>query len=134
MKLGKYLFWVGAFSLLGAIYASVYVYSHSHQTKTLPKKVVYFPTGEDKLPIFFIKKLKFREAYVGYVNHQLNNRIHEVIEFPYQNGLGKGDTIYIRKYLKDSVLVEFYCPKYHDQVWGLATGYLHRSLIHDTND
>ena len=134
MKLRKFLLWVGLFSILGAVYATIYVSMHQRQMKTLPQKIVYFPNREDNLPIFFIKKLKFRDDYAGYVNNQLSNRIHEVIKFPYQNGLAKGDTIYIRKYLKDSVLVEFYCPKYHDQVWGLATGYVHRSLIHDKID
>jgi hypothetical protein len=131
MKLSRLLFWVGVFSLLVAIYATVYVSMHSRQTKTLSQKIVYFPDKGDKLPIFFIKNLKFREDYVDYVNYQLNDRIHEPIKFPHHNGLAFGDTIYIRKYLKDSALVEFYCPKYHDQIWGLRTGYIHRALIHD---
>jgi hypothetical protein len=99
--------------------------------KILPKKVVYFPNRTDTLPLFFIKKLKYKKDYVNYVNNQLNDRIHEVIRFPYQNGLGIKDTIYVKGYLQDSVLVEFYCPKYHNRLWGLATGYVHRSLVHD---
>ena len=122
MKLTRFLFSVGILTLLGAVYAAVFVSMHSRQTKTLPKKIIHFPNRKDTIPIFFIKKLKYKKDYEEYVGHQLNNRIHEHIKFPYQNGLGD---------LKDSILVEFYCPKYHDQVWGLRTGYVHRALIHD---
>src|SRR5687768_16198567 len=128
----RYLFWVGIFSLLGAGYATLYVLLHNRQTKTLPQKIVYFPKEQDKLPLFFIKNLKYKTDYVDYVNNRLRDSIHRVIKFPYQNGLRHADTIYIRKYLKDSVLVEFYCPKYHNQLWGLRTGYVHRALIHDS--
>ncbi len=127
----RYFFVILILSLIGALYATIYVSMHRRQMKILPQKIVYFPNRTDTLPLFFIKKLKYKKDYVDYVNNQLSNRIHEVIRFPYQNGLGIRDTIYIRKYLKDSVLVEFYCPKYHDQLWGLATGYIHKSLVHD---
>lgn len=130
MKLRRYLLWIGVFSILGAVYATIYVSMHSRQTRTLPQMVVYFPGRQDKLPIFFIKKLKYRNDYVDYVSNQLNDKIHGFIKFPYQNGLAFGDSIYIRRYLKDSVLAEFYCPKYHDQIWGLSTGYIHRALVH----
>jgi hypothetical protein len=127
----KFIIWIIVFSLLGAIYSTIYTLILNHQTKTFPQKIAYFPNNRNRAPVFFIKNLKYKKEYLYYIDERLKGNKYATINFPYQNGLGDGDTIYIRKYLKDSTLVEFYSPKNHYQIWGLRTGYIHRVLIHD---
>jgi|SRR5688572_11053378 len=128
----KFTLGVIIFSVAGALYATIYGRIQKYKMSVLPHKIVYYPNRKIDNPVFFIRDLKYKKEYLDYVNKDLNNYKDRQINFPFQNNLGGGVTIYIRKYLRDSVLVEFYNPDYHNRIWGFKTGYIHRVYIHDT--
>ena len=128
----KYVIYLIAFSIAGGIYALIYGKIEKHRMATLPSKYVYDPSGKSNTIVQFIRNLKYQKEYMDYVHESLAGKDKIPINFPYQNILPGGEKIYIRKYLADSILVEFYDPTYHHRLWGFRTGYLYRGFIHDT--
>lgn len=98
--------------------------------KILPKKVAYWPHLKVGNPVLYIRELKYADEYITYTNKFINE-VHATFNFPLKTIPG-GDTIYILGYQKDSNLVEFFSPDYHNKIYGFSTGYLHKSLVHDS--
>lgn len=132
MRGKKYVFIIVGLSLAGGLYAIVYEQLQKNMVATLPKKYVSDGDTTRKTIVLFIRNLKYKKRYLQYVEDELKEVEEIPVNFPTENVLPKGEPIYIRKYLSDSSLVEFYSPTYHRRIWGFTTGYIHRAFLFDT--
>jgi hypothetical protein len=98
----------------------------------MTKKYVFDSNNSPGTIVSFIRDLDYKDPYLKYVNLDISGQKILPMDFPTENILPEGEPVYIRNYLPDSNLAEFYSPSYHHRIWGFTTGYIHRSFIHDT--
>ena len=132
MSRKKYVLIIIILSLGGALYALIYGQMQKTKMSTLPKQYVFDRDGPLNTGVLFIRNLKYKKEYLNYVKDGMSGKSVISVNFPSSNALPEGEVIYIRGYLSDSNLVEFYSPDYHHNFWGFTTGYVHRYFIHDS--
>lgn len=116
-------------SIAGALIAIGYGAYEKYRMSQLPTKIVYESDSLIANPILYIKNLKYKNAYLEYIDRENKRDTLIPINFPliYMPG---GERIYIRKYLEDSSLVEFFNPNSRNAFEGFITGYVHKKYIH----
>jgi hypothetical protein len=99
--------------------------------KKFPIKYAFTPRASEKNPVLYIERLKYKEPYMNVVNLlQDSTQTRAPINFPIIS-LAPGQKIYIRRFLSDSILVEFYDPD-RAKPFSLRTGYMAKIFIHDS--
>lgn len=127
--------WLVLFGLMlaGGIYAIIYRQMAKEKQLTWPKKYVYNLARPSMRHELFIRDLDYRKEYLQYTKDALAGERQVSIKFPLDdNSLPKGQEVYVRRYLADSILVEFYSPNFHHKLWGFTTGYINRNFLHDS--
>lgn len=122
--------WILLLSLAGALLAILHEKYQSYRIAKLPVKFVYESDSLMRNPILYIKDLSYKDAYLESVKDVAKDDTVVPINFPLLT-LPGSEKIYIKRYLPDSLLVEFFDPDYSQLFDGFTTGYVYRKFVHD---
>ena len=117
-------------SLAAAMVSVIAGKIQKYRMSRLPSKIVYEQDSLRSNPVFYIKDLNYRAAYLEFVKNNESGMREVPLKIPMLYIPG-GERIFIRKYLADSILVEFFEPNSTHAFKSMTTGYIHRKYVHD---
>jgi len=117
--------------LAGGIFAFVYGQIEKLVASRYPAKYVYTSNLDTKSPIVFIKDFKNKNAYLRDIEEYTKTKLDIAINYPLDY-LEAGQKIYVRKYLNDSLLIEFFDPTYQNKLFRFKTEFIYRMYVYDS--